>query len=145
MKKYLTYLIAAFFATSTLALASSEKDALIEHEKAAWQAFKDKKTDEFRKLLSKDVRTVSADGVNDLAKELDSMSKMDLKSYSFGDFDVVFPDADTAMLVYKVTESIMMDGKDLSGTYNAVSVWHKDKGKWQAILHAEAQEQPAAR
>lgn len=141
MKKLMNYTMVAFFATIALAIASPDKDKLIENEKAAWQTFKEKKADEFKKLLHADVRIVSKDGVNDLKKEMESMTKMDLKSVSFGDFDVVFPDADTGMLIYKVTVTATMDGKDLSGTYNCASVWHKQKDKWQAILHAEAQEE----
>ena len=49
MKKYLTYAIAAFFATMVVAFASPETEMLQSKEKAAWQAFKDKKADDFKR------------------------------------------------------------------------------------------------
>ena len=45
---------------------------------------------------------VYADGIQTLHKELDSMKKWDMKSFSFSDFNVVSPDPDTATMTYKV-------------------------------------------
>ena len=47
MKKYITYAMTAFFATIAVSIAAPDKDAMMAKEKAAWQAFKDKKSDEF--------------------------------------------------------------------------------------------------
>ena len=43
MKKLICYTIIASFATIALAIAAPDKDAM-KKEKAAWQAFKDKKS-----------------------------------------------------------------------------------------------------
>lgn len=62
MKKMITYIATALLATIAISFAASgDKDAIISKEKAAWQAYKDKKTDEFKKLLSMDLVTVYAD------------------------------------------------------------------------------------
>ena len=53
MKKYMTYAVTAFFATITISLAAPEKEREAK-ENAAWQAFKDKKADDFKKVVHKD-------------------------------------------------------------------------------------------
>ena len=56
MKKYMTYAVTAFFATITISLAAPDKAAIEAKEKAAWQAFKDKKADDFKKVVDEDFR-----------------------------------------------------------------------------------------
>jgi hypothetical protein len=144
MKKYITYAMTALFATIAVSIAAPDKDAMMAKEKAAWQAFKDKKNDEFKKLLSADFMGVYSDGIQTLQKELDTMKKWDMKSFSFSDFNVVFPDADTATMTYKVTVEGTSEGKDASGTYNAGSVWRKHNGQWHAVFHTNAKEEKPA-
>src|SRR5436309_13011140 len=94
MKKYIIYAITAFFGTIAVSIAAPDKDAIMAKEKAAWQAFKDKKSDEFKKLLSPDFMGVYSDDIYNLQKQMDGMQKWDMKSFSFTDMNVVFPDAD---------------------------------------------------
>lgn len=143
MKKYITYAVVAFFASITLAVAGANDDALIAKEKAAWQAFKDKKADDFKKLVSADLVAVYADGVMNMQAELDTMSKRDMKSFSLSDIKVVMPDADTAMISYKAKVESSTAGKDDSGNYNCGSVWRKKNGEWQAVFHADMKAEAA--
>jgi hypothetical protein len=46
MKKLMSYTILALFATIAVSIAAPDKDTMMAKEKAAWQAFKDKKADE---------------------------------------------------------------------------------------------------
>jgi hypothetical protein len=78
MKKLMIYAMAALFATIAVSIAAPNKDAMMEKEKAAWQAFKDKKSDDFKKLVDKDFRGVYAEGISSLQKELDDMKKWDM-------------------------------------------------------------------
>src|ERR1700730_11099585 len=118
MKKYIIYAITAFFATIVVSIAAPDKDAIIAKEKAAWQAFKDKKADDFKKLVSTDLVAVYASGIFNLQQELDTMSKTDMKSFSLSDINVVTTDADTAMISYKAKVESTSEGKDNSGDYN---------------------------
>jgi hypothetical protein len=145
MKKYLTCAIAAFFASITLAIASPNDDAIIANEKAVWQAFKDKKADDFKKLVSADVVAVFADGILNMQAELDVMKKRDMKSFSLSDFKVVMTDANTAMIAYKSKVEGSFGGKEESGTYNCGTVWQMKNGAWQAIFHADMKEEKAAK
>src|SRR6266480_3666991 len=86
MKKYMTYAVIAFFATIAISLAAPDKAAIEAKEKAAWQAFKDKKADDFKKVVDKDLRCVYAEGLSDMQKELADMQKWDMKSFAISDF-----------------------------------------------------------
>jgi uncharacterized protein DUF4440 len=145
MKKLITCITTALLATIAISFAApGDKDTIISKEKAAWQAFKDKKADEFKKLLSTDLVTVYADGMHNLQQEVDSMSKTDMKSFDLSGFNVVFPNPKTAIITYKAKVEATSDGKDVSGTYNVGSVWHMAKGQWVGIFHTDMKEAPPA-
>ncbi|PZR72650.1 MAG: hypothetical protein DLM52_12475 [Chthoniobacterales bacterium] len=88
-------------------------------KKAAWQAFKDKKGDDFQKFVSPDFVAVYAEGVMGRKDELDSMNKTTMNSFSLSDFKVGMPDADTAIISYKAKLDSSIYGKDNSGNYYA--------------------------
>ena len=144
MKKYISYTIIALLATVALSTAASTEDVMQEKEKAAWQAFKDKKTDDFKKVVSPNLVAVYAEGMSDLQKELADMQKWDMKSFAISDYKVTSDGSDTVVTTYKVTIEGAYDGKDQTGTYNAASVWKKQKGKgeWQAIFHTNVKQAP---
>ena len=143
MKKLIAYTVTALVATIAISFAATDdKEAIISKEKAAWQAFKDKKADDFKKLLSSDLVTVYADGMHSLQQEVDSMSKTELKSFDLSDFNVVFPNKKTAIITYKAKIEATADGKDVSGTYNVGSVWHTANGQWVGIFHTDMKVAP---
>ena len=145
MKKYITYAVTAFFTTVAVSIAAPDKDAMMTKEKAAWQAFKDKKTDEFTKLLSPDFMAVYADGIQTKQQEIDSMKKWDMKSFALSDFKLVMTDADTALITYTVKVEATVDGKEASGDYNAGSIWQMKKGEWHPIFHTNTKQEAAAK
>jgi hypothetical protein len=144
MKKLITYIITALLATIVISFAApdNDKEAIISKEKAAWQAFKDKKADEFKKLLSTDLVSVYAGGMHNLQQEVDAMSKTDMKSFDLSDFNVVFPNKKTAIITYKAKIEATADGKDVSGNYNVGSVWHMTTGQWVGIFHTDSKVTP---
>ena len=143
MKNLIAYTVTALLATIAISFAATDdKEAIISKEKAAWQAFKDKKADDFKKLLSSDLVSVYADGMRSLQQEVDSMSKTELKSFDLSDFNVVFPNKKTAIITYKAKIEATADGKDVSGTYNVGSVWHTANGQWVGIFHTDMKVAP---
>jgi ketosteroid isomerase-like protein len=135
MKKQIVYVIAVLSAVSVVSAATPDKDAIMAKVKAAWQAFKDKKPDDFKKVADKDLRCVYPEGVQNLQNELDDMQKWDIKSFTISDFDSFTDEPDVIVATYKVVVEGTHDGKDMSGTYNAGDVWKKEKGTWLAIFH----------
>jgi len=144
MKKYISYTMIALLGTVAISTAATNDDAMQEKEKAAWQAFKDKKPDDFKKLVSANLMAVYAEGVSDMQKELADMQKWDMKSFAISDYKATPFGPDTCVITYKVAVEGTYDGKDQTGTYNAASVWKKQKGQWQAIFHTNVKQAPAA-
>ncbi len=135
MKKYLAYVMTALLATMAVSMAAPDKAALEAKEKAAWQAFKDKKADDFKKVVDKDMVGVYAEGIADMKKEMDDMQKWDMKSFAISDYKTLSDEKDVIVATYTVTLQGTYAGQDASGTYNAGTVWKMENGDWLAIFH----------
>ena len=141
MKKLTTYTLTALLATVALSMAKTpDKDAMMEKEKAAWQAFKDKNADDFEKLVDKDFRGVYEDGIASMQKELDDMQKWDMKSFEISDYDSFSDEKDVIVTTYTVKLEGTYAGKNMSGTYNCGTVWKMEEGKWLAIFHTNVKQ-----
>jgi hypothetical protein len=143
MKKYIGYIMIALLATAAISTAATNDDMMQEKEKAAWQAFKDKKTDDFKKVVSAKFMGAYAEGISDMQKELADMQKWDMKSFAISDYKVTSAGPDTCVTTYTVKVEGTYDGKDQSGAFNAGSVWKKQNGQWQAIFHTNVKQAPA--
>ena len=135
MKKYISYTFALFSTIAVSIAATPDKAAMEAKEKSAWQAFKDKNSDAFKKVVDKDIRCVYADRLSNMQNELADMQKWDMKSFEISDFDMFSDEKDVIVTTYKVKVDGTLDGKDASGTYNAGSVWKLENGQWLAIFH----------
>ena len=135
MKKLMSYTMIALLATIAVSIAAPDKDMIMEKEKAAWQAFKDKKADDFKKVVDHDMIGIYADSISDMAKEMSDMQKWDMKSFTISDYKAHSDEKDVMVTSYTVTLEGTYDGKDASGTYNAGSVWKLENGQWLAIFH----------
>jgi len=143
MKKQIIYLMTALLATIAVSNAAMPDTAAMEaKEKSAWQAFKDKNADAFKKVVDKDIRCVYASRLStSLQNELADMQKWDMKSFEFSDFDMFSDEKDVIVTTYKVKVEGTVDGKDMSGTYNAGSVWKLENGQWLAIFHTNIKQE----
>jgi len=144
MKKSLSYAVVLCLAGIAVSFAAPpDKEALHAKETAAWQAFKDKKADDFKKVVAPNFRGVYAEGVSDIQKELSDMQKWDMKSFAISDYNALPAGADTMISTYTVKLEGTYDGKDMSGTYTCGSVWKTGKGGWMAIFHTNAKGEAA--
>jgi hypothetical protein len=135
----------AMFATIAVSIAVPTNDEIMAKENAAWQAFKDKKAADFKKVVDHDMVGVYSDGISGMKKELADMKKWDMKSFKITDFKAISDEPDVMVTSYKVTIEGAYNGKDASGTYNAGSVWKMEKGAWLAIFHTNIKVEPAAK
>jgi hypothetical protein len=135
MKKYLSFAVALLFAGIAVSVAGPDKAAIEAKENAAWQSFKDKKPDDFKKVVDKDIRCVYDSGINKMSDELRDMKNADVKSFKITDFDTFSDEKDIMVTTYKVALEATQNGQDISGTYNAGSVWKLENGQWLAIFH----------
>ncbi len=143
MKKQIAYTMIVFLAATAISSAAMpDKSALEAKENAAWQAFKDKKTDDFKKVVSANFVGVYDDGISDMAKELSDMQKWDMKSFAISDYKITSDGPNIVVASYIVKVEGTYDGKDASGTFNAGSIWHKkgSSGDWIAIFHTNVKQ-----
>jgi hypothetical protein len=145
MTKYLSYGVALLLAGTAISFAAPDKAAIEAKENAAWQAFKDKKADDFKKVVDKDLRAVYAEGIMKISDELDAMQKWDMKSFTIGDFASFSDEKDVIVTTYTVKLEGTFNGQDMTGTYNCGSVWKQKNGKWMAIFHTNIKQAPAAK
>ena len=123
------------------AKSASNEIAITHLETSAWEAYKNKQADAFKKLMSEDYCGEYAEGIKNLDREVADMAKTDLRDYSLADMKVVFPSTDVAVITYKSTIQQTSEGKDMSGTYNSGSIWVKKGGKWLEVFHTEVKAQ----
>ena len=145
MKKSLSYAVAVLLASAAVSFAAPDKAAVEAKENAAWQAFKDKKADAFQKVVDKDLRAVYDSGIMKMSDELDAMKKWDMKSFAISDFNMFSDEKDVVVTTYTVKVEGTMEGQDMSGTYNAGSVWKMENGAWMAIFHTNIKQAAAAK
>jgi len=145
MKKSLSYAVAVLLASAAVSFAGPDKAAVEAKENAAWQAFKDKKADAFQKVVDKDLRAVYDSGIMKMSDELDAMKKWDMKSFAISDFNMFSDEKDVVVTTYTVKVEGTMEGQDMSGTYNAGSVWKMENGAWMAIFHTNIKQAAAAK
>jgi hypothetical protein len=145
MKRFITYSVAVLFAMTVIGLAGADEDAIQAKEKAAWQAFKDKKGDDFKKVVDKDFRGVYAESIANMDTELADMKKWDMKSFAISDYKTFSDEKDVIVSTYVVKLEGTYDGKDASGTFNAGSVWKKEGSDWLAIFHTNVRQEAAAK
>src|SRR5437764_12742244 len=103
MKRLIALALVSLFAASAGVFASPDRDALNTAEKNAWQNIKDKRWDDFKKILSADFRGVYGSGINKLDQEMTEVKTVALKSYTLGDIDVVMIEKNAALLPYSET------------------------------------------
>jgi hypothetical protein len=142
MTKSISFTVTLLLASIGLAFAAPDKDAMLVKENAAWQAFKDKKADDFKKVVDHDFLGVYAEGISDMAKEMSDMAKWEMKAFSISDYKIHSDGKDVVVSTYVVKVEGTYDGKDASGTFNAGTVWKMENGKWMAIFHTNAKQAP---
>jgi hypothetical protein len=115
----------------------AKETEITDFERAAWEAFKNKQADAFKKLLSKRYCGVYAEGIKSADAEIADMERIDLRDYSLGDMKVIFPSIGVAVVTYKATQQATFAGQDISGEYNCASVLVTRRGKWLLLFHTE--------
>lgn len=145
MKIYLSFIVVALFATNAISFAGPDTATMQAKENEAWQSYKDKNEAGFQKVVDKDIRCVYDSGIMTMADELGGMQKADMKSFSISDYKIFSNEKGVVVATYTVTLSgTDPDGTDLTGTYNAGTVWKDENGQWMAIFHTQAKQAAAA-
>lgn len=115
---------------------------LIDLEKKFWQSMVDEDPGTAIDLLAEPSLMVSPQGAFkfDHAKyrQMAANGSMVLKDYELGDVDVVQPSDDTAILTYRVRQTVQM--RDKPATTQEMfdtSTWIRVGSRWQCVAHTE--------
>ncbi len=123
----------------------SLEKALIEKENALWETLRNKHperfdefAEQFGKFFAEEYRGIYADEINTRDEEIEGPRFCRLETFSFTEAEATFLTDETAVLVYKIVTKNFLKERDISGVFNASSVWVKRDGEWKLILHTEA-------
>jgi len=133
----LSYPCHSQFAPETLGDALSKE--IVNRERLAWEAAKNKDKAGLAALLSEDYAEIIEDGVFDKTQILSYLDHLTVTSYSPRDVRVKKIASDAVMLIYQVTVEGNYDGHNFHEDSNAASLWMKRGGTW---LNVHFQESP---
>ena len=128
--------------TETKTSAMPTVDDISAKEKAAWDGFKRKDADAFKKYLLPDYFGVTAGGVEDTAQSLTAMKDTELSDVTFGDWKLTPIDKDAVLLTYTANVKATYKGKPVpDGPYYEASAYVNRNGEWLNIYYQETLEQ----
>jgi hypothetical protein len=118
------------------------RERFVELEHRFWTALKQKDGAMGASLVQDPCLVVGAQGLGQIDKQ--TLAKMienasyDLLDYSFEDMRVREIAPDVALVVYKVTEHLSVEGKQLTLEAFDSSVWVREGDGWLSALHTES-------
>ncbi len=116
---------------------------LIELENKFWQSIVDQDSDTATEMLCEPSLMVSTHGAmkfdHAAYRKMATQGSMVLTSFELSNVDVVFPNDATAIVTYKVKQSMARRG-EAEGTVqemNDTSTWIQTRGGWRCAMHTE--------
>ncbi len=126
--------------TETKSMAGPSEADLIAKEKSAWDAFKKKDVNAFKKVLAPEYIEIVDSGVKDTAAVVASMNDIAIEELTFSDWKMTQIDKDAALLTYKVNIKGKFKGQDIPpGPYYEASAYVNRNGEWLAIYYQETE------
>ena len=118
---------------------------LIDLETKFWQSMVDQNTDAALQLLHDPSMMATAHGAMKFDhagyRKMAEQGSMVVTAFALSDVEVMFPNEATAVLTYRVKQTVGArdDGKSTTQNMLDTSTWvHLDK-RWQCVLHTESQ------
>lgn len=121
----------------------SNSHELMNLETRFWQAMVDEDADTAIALLDEPALMVSEHGAmkfgHDDYRRMAEQGPMVVKAFQLSDMDVTFPNEDTAIITYRVRQSVAKrDGARSTEQEMAdSSVWTRKNGQWLCAIHTE--------
>lgn len=121
----------------TKAVAPPSEADMIAKEKAAWDAFKRKDADAFKKALAPEYVEVTPNGVGDTATTVAAMKDVEISDLTFADWKMTTIDKDLVLLTYTTTQKGTYKGQAFDGTNRHGAAWMNRNGEWLAVYFQE--------
>jgi uncharacterized protein (TIGR02246 family) len=111
-------------------------------ERQYWDAMRDRDTETALKLTDDPAIVTGAQGhmkidPTQFSRMLESET-WTLLDYELDDVQVLAPTDDVAVIAYKVTEQMTVEGKPLTLKAADASTWVRRDGRWLCVLHTES-------
>ncbi len=115
---------------------------LMDLERAFWQSMKDRDVDAALRLTDDPCIVTGAQGVSRIDKatfaKMMSGGNWTLEDFTFSDVEVQKLSDDVAVIGYKVSEKLTVDGKPVTMEAADASTWVRRNGSWVCALHTES-------
>lgn len=118
---------------------------LMHNEEMAWAAIKDKRWDDFSKMLADDYQGVYADKIADKAGEMEGVKKGSVTSATLSAMKVTWIDKNAALITATMNGTGMSpDGTAMNFAMRTASVWRKNGKNWMIVYHTDMDLKPDA-
>lgn len=111
-------------------------------EQKFWNAIKDRDAASAVALSDDPCVVVGAQGIGEVDKAtlagMLTNAPYQLKEFSFDDFHVRRVTDEVAVVTYKVSEDLVVDGQDVDLKAFESSVWVRRSGQWVCVVHTES-------
>jgi hypothetical protein len=135
-----TAAFAAAFAAPSSARAQARGDEharFLARETAMWESVQNKQMAPLGRVIASDYAAVYESGIIGRADELAGIEKATLRSVRLDEFKSHHIDADNVLVTYKAVVDGDSNGKSMSGTYNVMTLWHRNGNHWDVAAHSE--------
>ena len=119
------------------AVAPPSEADMIAKEKAAWDAFKRKDADAFKKILAPEYIEIHQTGVKDGAAVVSDMKDVELSDVTFADWKMTTIDKDLVLLTYTTNQKGTYKGQAFEGANRHAAAWINRNDEWLAIYFQE--------
>lgn len=128
-------------------MTTAEK-TLIELENQFWQSMVDEDAEAAIALLHEPALMVTAQGALQFNhaqyRQMAEQGNMVITDFELSDLNVMFPNEDTALVTYRVRQSMAErdedDSEAVEQRMSDSSVWlRQDDGSWRCVMHTEAE------
>jgi len=133
--------VIAAMAIGAAAAGGVEADNAEQREIALWQTAKDNRMDEFAALLDPGFVAVYGAAINDKAAEVAAISDQKLQSFALSNFKSHAIEPNVLLVTYTAEATGRFRDTDISGRYNAASLWRRTGGNWLLAYHSEVKAQ----
>lgn len=133
--------LAALLLCATMAAYSTEPSSLLTSlaakEHAVWTALQQKDVAGFKAMLVADCMQIDDTGINSCRDFAASIPDLDFTDAKLGDFRVLQPDLNTAVLIYHAIAHHAIKGTPMMEDLNMSTLRVKREGDWIAAFHQE--------
>jgi ketosteroid isomerase-like protein len=110
-------------------------------EKDFWQSMVEKDADRAAAMIADPSLVTGPSGTirmdPQLYKEMTEQGDWTLDRFEFSDVEVIFPNEDTGIIVYKVHQTGSMKGQRMDLNCADSSTWVREGDEWKCALHTE--------